>query len=101
MAMCRLKTLTVGVVATLILSWAGPVPASDRDGPALPSRTEPLRIDTISTFKRMVSPNSQFKGKDEKLPRQGGLILIYNLGKNRQIPFLHWKPITPPGTWNS
>ena len=48
MASPRLKTLTVGVVATLIFSWAGPVPASDRDGPALPSRTEPLRIDSIN-----------------------------------------------------
>lgn len=48
MALHRLKTLTVGVVATLILSWAGPVSASDRDVPALPSRTEPLRIDTIN-----------------------------------------------------
>ena len=222
MASSRLKTLTVGVVATLILSWVGPVPASDRDGPALPSRTEPLRIDpinkrvlvyaevnpkslnqsnphwgvvfqggklndkaifqafctprefhdallqigarpgnnltlrssgeviggdellvsvtwpglsrplgladiledssgkglrirfggnrqraveeqtgcitclescpigitsnaaypAISSFKRMISPNSQFKGKAEKLPRQGGLILIYSLGEN-------------------
>ncbi len=36
----------------------------------------------ISSFKRMISPNSQFKGKAEKLPRQGGLILIYSLGKN-------------------
>jgi hypothetical protein len=222
MAGHRLKTLTVGVVATLILSWAGPVPASDRDGPAWPSRAEPLRVDPInkrvliytevntkslnqsnphwgvvyqggklnakailqafctpqefhdaflqigaypgnnltprnsrdiiggdellvsvtwpglsrplgladiledssgkgfrirfggnrqraaeeqtgcitclescpigitsnavypalSTFKRLLSPNSQFKGKAEKLPRQGGLILIYSLGKN-------------------
>jgi hypothetical protein len=222
MALRRLKTLTVGVVATLILSWTGPVPASDRDGPALPSRIAPLGIDTInkrvlvyaevnpislnqsnshwgvvyqggkfneqaifqafctpqefhdallqigaypgnnltsrssrdiiggdellvsvtwpglsrplgladiledsagkgfrilfggnrqraveeqtgcitclescpigitsnanypalSTFKRLISPNSQFKGKAEKLPRQGGLILIYSLTKN-------------------
>ena len=35
----------------------------------------------ISSFKRMISPNSQFKGKAEKLPRQGGLILIYSLGR--------------------
>ena len=48
MAFHRLKTLTVGVVATLILSWAGPVPASDRDVPALPSRAEPLRVDSIN-----------------------------------------------------
>ena len=48
MALHRLKTLTVGVVATLILSWAGPVPASDRDVPALPSRAEPLRVDSIN-----------------------------------------------------
>jgi hypothetical protein len=222
MAPSRLKTLTVGVVATLILSWAGPVPASDRDVSALPSRVVPLRIDSInrrvliyaevnlkslnqsnphwgvvfqggklkdnaifqafcspqefheallqigakpgnnltlrssgevirgdellvsvtwpglsrplgladiledtsgkgfrirfggnrqrameeqtgcitclescpigitsnasypaiSGFKRMISPNSQFKGKAEKLPRQGGLILIYSLGKS-------------------
>ena len=47
MASSRLKTLTVGVVTTLILSWAGPVPASDRDEPALPSRAEPLRVDSI------------------------------------------------------
>lgn len=45
MASHRFKTLTVGVVATLILSRAGPVPASDRDGPAWPPRAEPLRID--------------------------------------------------------
>ena len=223
MALRRLKTLTVGVVATLILSWAVPVPASDRNGPALPFRAEPLRVDSInkrvliyaevnpeslnqsnphwgvvfqggklnnkaifqafctpqafhdallqigarpgnnltlrssgeviagdellvsvtgpglsrplgltdiledssgkgfrirfggnrqraveeqtgcitclescpigitsnaaypaiSSFKRMLSPNSQFKGKAEKLPRQGGLILIYSLGKER------------------
>ena len=103
MASPRLKTLTVGVVATLILSWVGPVPASDRDGPALPSRTEPLRIDTMN--KRVliyaeVNPKSlnqsnphwgvvfqggklndqailsQFKGKAELLPRRGGVILI-------------------------
>ena len=36
----------------------------------------------LSTFKRLLSPNSQFKGKAEKLPRQRGLILIYRLGKN-------------------
>ncbi len=48
MAPSRLKTLTVGVVATLILSWAGPVPASERDGPAWPSRAEPLRVDSIN-----------------------------------------------------
>ncbi len=224
MAPSRLKTLTVGVVATLILSWAGPVPASERDGPAWPSRAEPLWVDSInrrvliyvevnpkslnqsnphwgvvfqggklndkaillafctpqefhdaplqigarpgnnltlrssgetvqgedltvtlvipgenkilslsdiledsskqgfhirfggnrqraveeqtgcitclescpigitsnagypalSSFKRMISPNSQFKGKAEKLPRQGGLILIYRLGNSSQ-----------------
>ena len=222
MALRRLKALTVGVVATLILSWAGPVLASDRDAPVLPSRAAPLRVDTtnkrvliytevnpkslnqsnphwgvvylggklndqailqafctpqefhdallqigarpgnnlalrssgeviggdellvsvtwpglsrplgladiledssgkgfrirfggnrqraveeqtgcitclescpigitnnasyptISSFKRLLSPNSQFKGKAEKLPRQGGLILIYRLTKN-------------------
>ena len=32
----------------------------------------------ISSLKRMISPNSQFKGKAEKLPRQGNLILIYS-----------------------
>ena len=36
----------------------------------------------MSSFKRMITPNSRFKGKAEKLPRQGGLILIYSLGKN-------------------
>jgi hypothetical protein len=222
MASHRLKVLTVGVVATLILSWAGSVSASDRDGPSLPFRAEPLRVDSInkrvlmyaeinpkslnqsnphwgvvfqggklndkailhafctpqefhdallqigikpgnnltrrssgetvqgddltitvaipgqnkilnlsdiledssgkgfrirfggnrqrameektgcitclescpigitsnaaypalSSFKRLLSPNSQFKGKAEKLPRQGGLILIYSLGEN-------------------
>ena len=222
MALHRLKALTVGVVATLILSSAGPVPASDRDVPVLPTRIEPLRVDlihkrvliytevnpqalnqstphwgvvfqggklnekailqafckpqelhdallqigarpgnnltlrsseeviggdellvsvtwpglsrplgladiledssgkgfrirfggnrqraveeqtgcitclescpigitsnaahpTISSFKRVISPNSQFKGKAEKLPRQGGVILTYSLGKN-------------------
>jgi hypothetical protein len=222
MAFHLLKILSVGVVATLILSWAGPVPASDRDGLALPFRAEPLRVDpinkrvlvyaevnpkslnqsnppwgvvyqggklndqaifhafctpqelhdamlrigakpgnnltlhgsgeviggdellvsvtwpglsrplgladiledssgkgfrirfggnrqraveeqtgcitclescpigissnaaypTISSYERMISPNSQFKGKAEKLPRQGGLILIYSLGEN-------------------
>jgi hypothetical protein len=35
----------------------------------------------ISSFKRMISPNSQFKGRADKLPRQGGLVLIYSLGK--------------------
>jgi hypothetical protein len=218
----RLTALTVGVVATLIFSWTGDVPALDRDVPPLPSRTDPLRVDAvnkrvliytevnpkshnqnnphwgvvfqggklsekgillafctpesfhdalvqigaragnnltlhssgefmagdeltvsvlvpgvsqplgvadifddtsgkgfrihfggnrrraveeqtgcitclescpigitsnaaypaISSFKRMLSPNSQFKGKAEKLPRQGALILIYSLGKN-------------------
>jgi hypothetical protein len=222
MAMRRLKTFTVGVVATLIFSWTENVPASERDVFPLPSRTDPLRVDAvnkrvliytevnpkshnhnnphwgvvfqggklsdkgirlafctpesfhdalvqiraragnnltlhssgefitgdelsvsaiapgvsqplgladifddtsgkgfrirfggnrqraaeeqtgcitclescpigitsnaaypaISNFKRMISPNSQFKGKAEKLPRQGGLILIYSLGKN-------------------
>jgi hypothetical protein len=222
MASHFVTTLTVGVVATLIFSWAGPVPASDRDGPALPSRAAPLRVDflnkrvliyaevnpqslnrsnphwcvvyqrgklndkailqafctpwefhdallqigarpgnnltlsssgevirgddllvsvtwaglprplgladiiedssgkgfrirfggnrqraveeqtgcitclescpigiasnavypAISSFKRKMSPNSQFKGKAEQLPRQGGLIMIYSLGKN-------------------
>jgi len=48
MALHRLKALAVGVVATLILSWPGPVPASDRDGPALPFRAEPLRVDSIN-----------------------------------------------------
>jgi hypothetical protein len=48
MASLGLKTLTVGVVATLILSWAEPVPASVRDVPALPSRAEPLRVDSIN-----------------------------------------------------
>ena len=48
MASHRLKALTVGVVATLILSWAGLVPASDRDGSALPNRAEPLQVDSIN-----------------------------------------------------
>ena len=39
----------------------------------------------ISSFKRMISPNSQFKGKVEKLPRQGGLILIYSSEKNPKM----------------
>lgn len=33
----------------------------------------------ISSFKRLVSPNSKFKLKSEKVPRQGGLILNYSL----------------------
>jgi hypothetical protein len=222
MATQLLKALTVGVVATLIISWAGNVLAADRDDPFLPSRSTPLRIDSInkrvliyaevnpksfdqsnshwgvvyqggklkdraillgfctpqaffdallqigarpgnnltlrssgetvqgeeltvtvvipgqnkilslsdiledssgkgfqihfggnrqrameeqtgcitclescpigitsnaaypaiSSFKRMMSPNSKFKGQAEKLPRQGGLVLIYSLGKN-------------------
>jgi hypothetical protein len=48
MASHRLKTLTVGVVTTLILSWAGPVPPVDRAWPAWPSRAEPLRVDSIN-----------------------------------------------------
>ena len=48
MASHRLMALTVGVVATLILSWAGPVQASDRDVPVLPTRAEPLRVDSIN-----------------------------------------------------
>ena len=48
MAPSRLKTLTVGVVATLIFSWTGQVPASDRDPPPLLSRTDPLRVDAIN-----------------------------------------------------
>lgn len=48
MASLGLKILTVGVVATLILSWAGSVPASVRDVPVLPSRSEPLRVDSIN-----------------------------------------------------
>ena len=41
----RLKVLTVGVVATLICSSTGNVPASERDVPPLLSRTDPLRVD--------------------------------------------------------
>lgn len=48
MASLGLKTLTVGVVATLILSWAEAVPASFRDVAALPSRSEPLRVDSLN-----------------------------------------------------
>jgi hypothetical protein len=48
MASHCLKALMVGVVATLIFSWAGPVPASDRDLPAMPTRAEPLRVDSIN-----------------------------------------------------
>jgi hypothetical protein len=33
---------------------------------------------TISSFQRLLSPNSQFKGKAEKLPHQGGIVLIYS-----------------------
>jgi hypothetical protein len=36
----------------------------------------------ISSFKRLLSPNSQFKLRSEKIPRQGGIILIYSLGKS-------------------
>ena len=36
----------------------------------------------ISGFKRLMSPNSQFKLKSDKIPRQGGLILIYSLKSN-------------------
>ena len=32
----------------------------------------------LRSFKRMISPNSQFKGKAERLPRQGNLILVYS-----------------------
>jgi hypothetical protein len=45
MASFRLKILTVGVVATLILFSMGPVPASER---VLPTRAEPLRVDSIN-----------------------------------------------------
>jgi len=36
----------------------------------------------IGSFKRLVSPNSQFKLKNDKIPLQGGLILIYSLKSN-------------------
>ncbi len=48
MAWHRLTALTVGVVATLILSWTGPVPASDGYRSPLPSRVEPLQVDSIN-----------------------------------------------------
>ena len=36
----------------------------------------------ISSFPRLLSPNSQFRAKAEKLHRRGGIILIYRLGEN-------------------
>jgi hypothetical protein len=80
-----LKILTVGVVATLILSWAGPVPASDRDGPALPSRTEPLRIDTINK-RVLIYTEVNPKSLNQSNPHWG---VVYVGGKLNDKAILH------------
>ena len=85
MALHRLKTLTVGVVATLILSWAGPVPASDRDVPVLPSRAEPLRVDSINK-RVLIYAEVNPKSLNQSNPHWG---VVYQGGKLNDKAILH------------
>jgi hypothetical protein len=77
MASHWLTTLTVGVVATLIFSWAGPVPASDRDGPAFPSRAAPLRID-LNNKRVLIYAEVNTQSLNQSNPHWG---VVYQGGK--------------------
>jgi hypothetical protein len=81
----RLKTLTVGVVATLILSWAGPVPASDRDVSALPSRVVPLRIDSINR-RVLIYAEVNLKSLNQSNPHWG---VVYQGGELNTNAIFH------------
>jgi len=93
MASHRLMALTVGVVATLILSWAGPVQASDRDVPVLPTRAEPLRVDSINK-RVLIYAEVNPKALNQSTPQWG---VVYQGGKLNDKAILH-AFCTPPGT---
>lgn len=77
MASQRLKALTVGVVATLIFSWTGHVPASERDVSPLPSRTDPLRVDAINR-RVLIYTEVNPKSHNQKNPHWG---VVFQGGK--------------------